>query len=138
MVQSWRPLFGTLPVPAKGRFVIQLSTADEVEGQLSEVQGALEITATLLDSVQWNGAGGNRRIHFPARRDLDLRRVGLVRVVLVPAILAFAATISYDSEPFPEWGKAPATLTSKTVSAGPEVQTVEKPDRLQPQEFQSR
>ena len=40
--------------------------------------------------------------------------------------------------PFPNWGKAPATFTSKTFSAGPEVQTIEKLDRLQPQEFQSR
>ena len=40
--------------------------------------------------------------------------------------------------PFPNWGKAPATFTSKTFSAGPEVQTIEKSDRLQPQEFQPR
>jgi len=40
--------------------------------------------------------------------------------------------------PFPNWGKAPATFTSKTFSAGPEVQTIEKPDRLRPQEFQPR
>lgn len=40
--------------------------------------------------------------------------------------------------PFPNWEKEPATFTSKTFSAGPEVQTIEKPDRLQPQEFQPR
>ena len=66
-------------------------------------RGALKSTAT-SDSVPQNGAGKNRRSHFPARRDLDFRRVILIvfltlEVLVLPVLAlptrAFAATISY-------------------------------------------